>query len=215
MESSDIAEIVFGRVMNYCKHSRDEYPLECLAYRSPDELSKFIGSYLTNEDNEIKKAIENSDQTFWKAIEEEYEKLWKEEIIRYLSDYLGDTLKSLEEAIVQNDKLDDIYKVEYLKAYDKVLYKFGDAIKHALKDSKPLSEHELYNWYKEIGDAVFSMKNYHYYEEVDYFESNYDMLNDNEKLEVLSILLDEIDAVLYDIEEEYIPELEGLTNNNS
>ncbi len=121
----------------------------------------------------------------------------------------------LAESIIQNDELDDATKVRLLKAYDKVLDEFGNAIKNALQNGKPLSEGELYDWYKKIGDTVFGVKNYAYYEEVDYYESNYDMLDDNEKLEVLSNLLDAIADLLYDIEQNYLPNLGVLTNNNS
>jgi len=212
MEPSEIAQNVFDRVWNYCENNSGDTPLECMVYHNPDQLDVFIDSYLTNEEDE---AIQNSDQNFWESLKKEYEKLWKEELTRYISNYLSDTLKILAENIVQNDELDDATKVRLLKAYAKVLDEFGDAIEQALQSGKPLSEGELYDWYKKIGDTAFGVKNYAYYEEVDYYESNYDMLDDNEKLEVLSILLDVIADVLYDIEQKYLPNLGVLTNNNS
>ncbi len=213
MEPSDIAEIVFDRVFDYCTRHHDT-PLECLANHSPDQLDVFIDAYLTDKDNEINEAIENSDREFWRAIVREYEKLWKERMGAYVGESLGDELKLIAEGIIQNDELSDASKVGYLKAYDKVLDEFGNVVKRALQNSKPLSKHELYDWFMKIADAV-SIKNYAYREEVLYFVDFYNMLNNNEKLEALSILLDAIADVLYDIENKYLPDLGVLTNNNS
>ena len=211
MEPSYIAENVFDRVYNFCTNNSGDTPLECLANHSPDQLDVFIDSYLKDEEDQ---AIENSDENFWESLKKEYEKLWKERMSIDVGYYLGDELQLLAEDIIQDAEIDDASKVGYLKAYDKVLDKFGDAIKQALQNGKPLSENELYNWYVKIGDAVFGAKNYNYYEEVDYFVGFYDMLDDNEKLRVLSILLDYVADVLYDIEKEYLPELGALTNNS-
>jgi len=213
MEPSDIAEIVLDRVIYYCGKNYLRL-LQCVADHSPDQLSVFAGSYLIDEDKDIKEAIQNADQALLKAIEEEYEKLWKEKISGDVGDSLGDTLKLIVEGIIQDDELDDASKVGYLEVYDKVLYKFIDAIKHALKDSKPLSGYDLYKWYMKIGEAV-SINTNAYSEEVGYFVHLYNILENNAKLNALSILLDDIDAVLYDIEERYMGDLGALTNNNS
>jgi len=74
MEQSEIAKIIFDRVVDYCTRHNDE-PLACMADHEPDQLSVFIDSYLKDEEDE---AIENSDEKFWRAIEKEYKKLWKE-----------------------------------------------------------------------------------------------------------------------------------------
>ena len=220
MEPSKIAGKLFDKVMDYCENERRSNGwhtelLECVPRYEPDELPNFINSYLTNEDNEIKEAIQNADQNFLESVKKEYEKLWTEEITRELRDYLGDTLESLLEVIVQDDELCDACKIRRLKAYDKVLDEFGNAILQALQNGKPLSLDELDDWYMKIGDAVYGIRNYDYYYEMGYYDNTYDLLDDNAKLEVLSGLLDYINSVLWDIEEKYLPELEALTNNNS
>ena len=211
MEPDEIAGNVFGRVWNFCKNNYDD-TLECLTNHSPDELPNFINSYLTNEEDE---AIQNADQNFWESLKKEYEKLWTEEITRELRDYLGDTLELLAESIIQSYEIDSAIRARHLKAYAKILDEFGDAIKQALQDGKPLSEQKLFDWYIKLGDSAFAVSNYNYYEEIGYLTSLYDLLDDNAKLEVLSTLLDAVADVLWDIEEKYLPELEALTNNNS
>ena len=83
-----------------------------------------------------------------------------------------------------------------------------------MQNGKPLSPADLYGWYMKIADAV-SIKRSDYSEEVSYFLDFYSMLDDNDKLEVLSILLDDIGNALYDIEEKYMRDSGFLTNNNS
>jgi len=209
MEPGDIAGIVFDRVMDFCTKIYDN-TLECIANHAPEQLSVFMDSYLEDEDEDINEAIENSD---WEAIEKEYEKLWKERLSIDISDSLGDILTLITENIIQNDELNDASKVRYLKAYDEVLDKFGDAIKRALQNSDPLSPDALHDWYMKIGDAV-SANTPDYDKEVSYFLDFYEMLDDNDQLKVLSNLLDDIGNVLYDIEEKYMPDFGALTNNS-
>jgi len=209
MEPGDIAGIVFDRVMDFCTRIYDN-TLECITNHAPEQLSVFMDSYLEDEDEDINEAIENSD---WEAIEKEYEKLWKERLSIDISDSLGDILTLITENIIQNDELNDASKVRYLKAYDEVLDKFGDAIKRALQNSDPLSPDALHDWYMKIGDAV-SANTPDYDKEVSYFLDFYEMLDDNDQLKVLSNLLDDIGNVLYDIEEKYMPDFGALTNNS-
>jgi len=72
---------------------------------------------------------------------------------------------------------------------------------------------ELYKWFKRLAEATSSF-NSDYREEVKYLLDFYDMW-DVDQQQVLSLLLDYIDRTLYKIEHKYLPELEGLTNNNS
>ena len=213
MEPRDVAEIVTDRVVNYCENNSGDSPLECMLYHSPDQLDVFIDSYLDEEeDNELNKAIENSDN-FWDEVKEEYEKLWNERVSLKVGGSLADEVQLLYENIVQNDELDDASKARRLQAYAEVLDKFADAIKRGLQNKKPLSDGDLDYWYKKIGDTAFGVKNYGYYEEIGYWEGFYDELDDSDKLEVLSILLDEIDSVLYDIEHK-LPDLGVLSNKS-
>jgi len=213
MEPRDVAEIVTDRVVNYCENNSGDSPLECMLYHSPDQLDVFIDSYLDEEeDNELNKAIENSDN-FWDEVKEEYEKLWNERVSLKVGGSLADEVQLLYENIVQNDELDDASKARRLQAYAEVLDKFADAIKRGLQNKKPLSDGDLDYWYKKIGDTAFGVGNYGYYEEIGYWEGFYDELDDSDKLEVLSILLDEIDSVLYDIEHK-LPDLGVLSNKS-
>jgi len=199
MEPGEIAGIVIDRVVDYCRNNSGDTTLQCMEYHSPDQLDVFIDGYLTEEeDNELEKEIENSD-SFWDELRKQYDKLWGQEIGAILGNSLADTLSLLYENIIQNDELDDARKARRLKAYAEVLDGFGDAIKRALQERKPLSERDLDYWYTKLGDSAFGVKNYNYYEEIGYDLGYYDTLDDNDKLEVLSILLDEVGNVLYDI----------------
>jgi len=202
MEAHEIAETVFDKVIDYCTRIYDQ-TLECISNHSVEHLSVFIDAYLENEDDEIEKAIENSDEKFWKSIEEEYEKLWKENMILRVSENLGDILRMLLEIIVQDDELNDNAKVRYLKDYDDILDKFGYIIEDALEHSKPLSKGVMRDWYKKIAKAL-SIRNSNYCKQLSYILDYYDMLDDSDQLHVLSILLDYISSVSYDIQKKYI-----------
>jgi len=218
MEPREVAQALFDKVMDYCENERRssiayEHQLECVSRYGPDELLEFVNSHLTGEDKDIKEAIQNADQNFLNKVKKEYEELWNLGISTQLYEFLGDTLEALYENIVQNDLISDSCKVRRLKAYEEVLEKFVDSIKHAIQDKKPLTGYDLYDWFKKMGDAVFGVKNHDYYEEVSYYTGFYDMLSDTSKLETLFILLDYIDNVLYYIEHE-LRELEALTNES-
>jgi len=187
---------------------------------SPDEFDKFVNKYLNREEvEELKRFIEkNSDvykspEEFWNEVKILYEALWNEEMSLELGRLLSDELEALYEEIVQNDLISDSTKVERLKAYKEVLEQFADAVDRALKEKKPLTEVELLHWYDKMGDAVFGLKNYNYYDIMGYYIGFYNMLNDDQKLELLSGLLDAIGDVLYEIDED-LSELGALTNQS-
>jgi hypothetical protein len=213
MDPREVAEHVIGEVVYYCRNNRDDTLVECLADHSPDELDRFVNTFLKEEGaKDLAQAIENSG-TFWDEVKKEYEKLWDEEMSLQLGELLSDEMEGGYENIVQNVEISDACQARRLKAYAEVLSGFGEAIKRALKEKKPLPELELLDWFEKMGDAVFGLKNYNYYEMIGYYVGFYDGLSDNGKLEVLSILLDTIAGVLYDIEHK-LPELEGLTNQS-
>jgi len=68
-------------------------------------------------------------------------------------------------------------------------------------------------WFTKLGDTAFGVKNYNYYEEIGYYLGYYDSLDDNDKLDLLNILLDKIDNAFYDINDE-LRELGALTNKS-
>jgi len=210
MEPRELAELVLDRVWNNCFNKPDDM-LVCLADHNPDELDRFINTFLEEEEvNNLTQAIKNRN-AFWDEVKKEYEKLCDEEMSLQLGNYLSDELEALNEQIIQNDLISDTTKVRRLKAYEEVLVQFADAIDRALNERKPLTELELLHWYDKIGDAVFGLKNYNYYDIMGYYIGFYNALSDNQKLEMLSGLLDVIGDVLYDIEKE-LSELEALTN---
>ena len=213
MEPHEVAEIVIDRVVDYCRNNSGDSILECLADHSPDDLSTFIDAYLAEEeDNELEKEVEKSDK-FWDEVEKEYEALWKSWITTKVANLLGDEIDLTLYSIIDNSDLDNDCKARRLKAYAEVLDKFGDAVLRALQERKPLSESDLDYWFTKLGDTAFGVKNYNYYEEIGYYLGYYDSLDDNDKLDLLNILLDKIDNAFYDINDE-LRELGALTNKS-
>ena len=154
MKPREVAEIVIDRVMDFCENNRGD-KLECMTDHSPDQFEVFIDAYLPDwMAEDLEKTIENSDN-FWDEVKKEYEKMWKEWWIQDIAYHLDDELKVLYEAVAYNDLLlSDSHRVKRLKAYEELLNEFKDAIRRALKDKKPLTELELYNWYKKMGGCL-------------------------------------------------------------
>jgi hypothetical protein len=211
MDPRELAELVIERVANYCEHNSGDTPLECLADHSPDQLDVFIDAYLKGrEAEELEKAIENSD-TFWDEVKKEYEALWRSWIVTKVGFSLGNEIRLTLYYITDNPRLNNTCKARRLKAYAGVLDQFRDAVLRALQEKKPLSRKDLYYWLTELGDTAFGNGDYDYNNDVDYYLSYYDELNDEEKLDMLNILLNEIDDAMSTVNEK-LRELEGLTN---
>jgi hypothetical protein len=211
MEPREVAELVMDRIWGYCSKNRDDVAVKCYADHHPDELGTFIYSFLPEKEaEELKKVMANS-STFLDEVKKEYEKLWNEEMSLRYGQLLSDEITGGYESIIQNDEISDETKAKRLKAYAKVLSEFANAINRALREKKPLTELELLDWFDKMGDAVFGLKNYSYYEMIGYYVGFYEGLNDTGKLDVLSILLDEIGNVLYDIDKD-LSELGALAN---
>lgn len=221
MEARDVAQALFNKVMDYCENERRtsityENPLECISRYEPDKLLEFVNSHLTDEDKDIKEAIQNANKNFLTSVKKEYEVLWKKEIARELGELLSDEMYGLYENIAQSAELDDAEKARRLEAYARVLDRFSEVVKRALQERKPLHERDLLNWFDKMGDAVFGIKNYNYYEIMGYYIGFYNLLNKADKLEVLSTLLDVIGSVLSHIDEdlEELSESKTLTNES-
>lgn len=201
---SEVTEMVLENVINYCKNYSDDLPYDCMADYSPDQWSDVIDLFKPDLTKEELEAIEKSDK-FWDEVKKEYEKSWKEWWAEEIAYHLGRELKVLYETLAWNDlHLSDLSLiVNRLKAYGELLNGFKDAIRRALK--KPLTELELRDWYKKMGEAVYGCKKYmyhRYYSNVTYFLNYYDMLDDNNKLEILSKLLNnDIDKILNEIKQ--------------
>jgi len=212
MEPREVAELVMDKVVNYCLHEPGD-TLECLAGHNPDELDKFVYSFLPEKEaEELKKVIANSG-TFWDEVKKEYEELWNEEMGIQLDNALSNELHILHEEIAITDMLSDSTKVRLLKAYEKVLGEFSDAVWRALQERKPLSGKDLYYWFKKMGDTVYEGENYYYYDEIDHYIGYYDMLSNNEKLKALDGLLESLDSVFHHIEST-LRDLGALTNKS-
>jgi len=213
MEPREVAELVMDRVAYYCEHNSGDIPLECLADHNPDELDKFVDSYLKeNEAKDLDKAIETSG-TFWDEVKKEYEKLWRSWLITEDAKSLGREIDLTLNYIIDNPRLNNADKARRLKVYRDVLDKFGDAVLQALQNKKPLSRKDLYYWLTELGDTAFGGGNYDYDNDVDYYLSYYNEFNNDEKLDVLDILLNEIDDAMSTVNEQ-LRELEALTNKS-
>jgi hypothetical protein len=211
MDPRELAELVIERVVNYCEHNSGDIPLECLADHSPDQLGVFIDAYLNGrEAEELDKAIESTD-AFWDEVKKEYEALWRSWIITKVGFSLGNEIDLTLSYITDNPRLNNTCKARRLKAYAEALDQFGDAVLRALQEKKPLSKKDLYYWLTELGDIAFGGGDYDYNNDVDYYLSYYDELNDEEKLDMLDILLNEIDDAISTVNEE-LRELGALTN---
>ena len=204
MEAKDIAEIVLDKVIKYC--NKEDAPLECLTKHTPNQLSCFAYLFLAGKNDEVVELIEKSDKTFWDEMEKEYSNLWNERIVIDIGNNIGDILGQIVEFMVQYDEIDDARKVRLLKAYDALLDKFGKAINESLKNSKPMNKGVLHDWLKKVGRAG-SMDNANYNDEISKLVNFYNEMGDNNKLRILSIILDEIGDDMYDLEEKYIPDL--------
>jgi len=201
MEPSSIAKTLFNRITNYCKNNYDQ-PLECIVNHNPKRLSLLMYLHITDKDNELREALKNSDEKSWKSIQEEYEKLWKAKMVVDIGSNLGNILNTILENIMKNNNLNNNDKAKYLEDYYWILDKLYYKIKYALQDLKPLSKEVLHDWYMDIADTV-SMTNSIYDKGVWYFLDFYRTFNDNDKLQVLRVLLNKIYSVIEDIDKNY------------
>jgi hypothetical protein len=211
---SDLADFLFKRVVFYCENLSDDRPfgLDCMMRHHPNAFSIFANSFIPQEVAEKLKTIGNP-TTFWNDVEKEYKKLWDEWWAHKLAWALGHLeTEELADNIVNDNELDNAGKVKRLKAYAEVLHEFADAIKRALQEKKPLSSADLYEWYKRIKEVAspFGFDKWAR-KAIEYFLRFYDMY-EKYKLPTLSLLLEYVNKTLHKIENEYLPELEALTN---
>lgn len=203
---SEVAKMMLKNVIDYCRNDIDGLLYDCMANYSPHQWSDVVDLFKPDLSKEELEAIEKSAK-FWDEVEKEYEKLWKEWWAEKIAYRLNRDLKKLYETLVWDDLHlnDSSLLVKRLKAYEELLNGFKDAIRRALKDRKPLTELELRDWYKKMAEAVYGCKKYmyhRYYSDVTYFLNYYDMLDDNNKLEVLSKLLNNyVEKILNEIKQ--------------
>jgi uncharacterized protein YeaO (DUF488 family) len=212
MEPSELAQLVFERVVDYCQNHSGDTPLDCMLSHNPDEFSTFTESYLDDEELEELQNVEDP-KAFDDEAEKEYAKLWSEWLSEEIAYRLGHSeIEDLAYNIANSDKLDNASKVERLKAYAKVLREFADTIKLALQEKKPLSSTNLYNWFKRLAEVTSSF-NANYRKEVQYYLDFYDLF-DVDQLLTLDLLSQYVNRTLRKIENKYLPELEALTNES-
>jgi len=210
MDPREEAELVFNRVVDYCENHSGDTPLDCMLSHNPDDYSTFASLYLNDEELEELESVENP-KAFDDEAEKEYAKLWNE----WLAEEIAYTLGHLEIEdpaynIANKDGLDNASKVKRLKAYAEVLREFADAIKRALQEKKPLSSTNLNKWFRRLAEVTSSF-NTDYRKTIQYYLDVYNMY-DVDQLQTLDLLLQYVNRTLRKIENEYLPELEGLTN---
>ncbi len=196
MEPRDVAEIVIDRVVDFCENNYGDI-FVCQLIHSPDQLDVFIDNYLTEEElRELVKEIDKSEK-FWDEVEEAYEELWRMWITIKVAGFLSEEVYLPIYSIIDNLNLDNDCKAKRLEAYEEVLDNLGDEVQRALQQKKPLSKSDLAFWFTKLGNIAFRLKNNDYFNQVNYHLSYYDMLNNDEKLEVLEYLLKDIHNAVY------------------
>jgi len=196
VEPRDVAEIVIDRVVDYCENNSGDI-FVCQLIHSPDQLDVFIDNYLTEEElRELVKEIDKSEK-FWDEVEEAYEELWRMWITIKVAGFLSEEVYLPIYSIIDNLNLGNDCKAKRLEAYEEVLDNLGDEVQRALQRKKPLSKNDLAFWFTKLGNIAFRLKNNDYFNQVNYYLSYYDVLNNDEKLKVLEYLLKYIHNVVY------------------
>lgn len=213
LDPRKVAGILMDKLINTCMDDPKCTPL-------PDDedalfiaLDYCLGSTVCDIDPEAEEAIEKS-KTFRDELEKEFREMLNDYWAGMISTGLENVLDEAYNKIANNKHLVDFRKARLLKKYQKVLEDFVDAIDRALKEKKPLSKKDLYNWFMEIGDTVLGTEAYDWFDlQVDNWLSFYDSLEDYYKLVMLVYLKDSITEGLLPKIKQKISELEGLTNS--
>ncbi len=213
LDPRKVAGILMDKLINTCMDDPKCTPL-------PDDedalfiaLDYCLGSTVCDIDPEAEEAIEKS-KTFRDELEKEFREMLNDYWAGMISTGLENVLDEAYNKIANNKHLVDFRKARLLKKYQKVLEDFVDAIDHALKEKKPLSKKDLYNWFMDIGDTVLGTEAYDWFDlQVDNWLSFYDSLEDYYKLVMLVYLEDSITEELLPKIKQKISELEGLTNS--
>ena len=218
LDPSKVAGDLMDELINYCM-DHDEY--ECMPL--PDEEDALYialdvcASRVCSELIEIEEAIKNS-QTFRDELEKEFREMLNDYWATHIAFGLDDLLDEVYDRIANNEDLVDFRKARLLKKYQKVLEEFANAIDRALKEKKPLSKEDLYNWFMDIGDAVLGTEAYDWFDlRVDFWMGFYDPLNDYYKLLMISKLKDGIRGFAYRLLpkiKQKLSELETLKNES-
>ena len=212
LDPSEVAGILMDELINECDDDPECMPLpdeENALYRALDVCA----SYVCDELIEIEDAMKKS-ETFRDELEKEFREMLNRYWANLISIGLENVLDEAYNKIANNKDLVDFRKARLLTKYQKVLEDFVDAIDRALKEKKPLSKKDLYNWFMDIGDTVLGTEAYDWYDlQVDNWLSFYDSLNDDYKLVMLwRLKYDITEGLLLKIKQK-ISELEGLTNS--
>jgi len=215
LDPSEVAGILMDELIHECEDDPECTPLpddEDALYRALDVCA----SRVCDELIEIEDAMEKS-ETFRDELEKEFRERLNDYWANLISIGLENVLDEAYNKIANSKDLVDFRKARLLTKYQKVLEEFVDTIDRALKEMKPLSKKDLYNWFMDIGDTVLGTEAYDWFDlQVDNWLSFYDSLDDYYKLVMLWRLKyhirDGINSLLRKIEQK-LSELEGLTNN--
>jgi hypothetical protein len=213
LDPRKVAGILMDELINKCMDDPECTPL-------PDDedalyiaLDYCLGSTVCDIDPEAEEAIKKS-KTFRDELEKEFREMLNDYWAGLISIGLEDVLDEAYDKIANNKDLVDFRKARLLTKYQKVLEEFVGTIYRALKEKKPLSKKDLYNWFMDIGDTVLGTEAYDWFDfQVDNWLSFYDSLNDDYKLVMLLNLKDNITEGLLPKIKQKISELEGLTNS--
>jgi hypothetical protein len=216
LDPREVAGILMDKLIHKCEDDPECTPL-------PDDedalyiaLDYCLGSTVCDIDPEAEEAIEKS-KTFRDELEKEFREMLNDFWAYELSNPgygLSHVLDKVYYNIADKKHLVNFRKAKLLKKYQKVLEDFVDAIDRALKEKKPLSKKDLYNWFMDIGDTVLGTEAYDWFDlQVDNWLSFYDSLKDDYKLVMLLYLKDNITEGLLPKIKQKISELEGLTNS--
>ena len=215
LDPSEVAGFLMEELINECDDDPECMPLpddEDALYRALDVCA----SYVCDELIEIEEAMEKS-ETFRDELEKEFRERLNDFWAYELSNPgygLSHVLDEVYYNIADNKDLVDFRKARLLTKYQKVLEEFVGTIDRALKEKKPLSKKDLYNWFMDIGETVLGTEAYDWFDlQVDNWLSFYDSLKDNYKLVMLWYLKDNITDELLPKIKQKISELEGLTNS--
>jgi len=216
LDPREVAGDLMDELINYC----DADTFECMPLPDEEDVLDRVLRYCYSScsiDPEVEEAIKKS-KTFRDELEKELREMLNDFWAYELSNPgygLSHVLDKVYYNIADKKHLVNFRKAKLLKKYQKVLEDFVDAIDRALKEKKPLSKKDLYNWFMDIGDTVLGTEAYDWFDpEVDFLLGDfYDSLKDDYKLVMLLYLKDNITKELLPKIKQKLSELEGLTNS--
>jgi hypothetical protein len=221
IEPEDIAIILIERVADYCNSQRDA--LACLKEYGPNKINILINIFLTIDERKIfTNMIQNSNMPKHEILSnmiDEYEVRWKFKILKKISEFISNKLNLFLNSIINNDKLDNSTKLKRLKAFESVLATFRLVVSSSLQEKRPLNKKDLTDWLARLADVAFIFsiedvdKNLDQYNELNYYLSYYEILDDEKKIMLLELLSKNIGQIGFETLKK-IDEFEAINSNH-